>query len=820
MTHLRWGAGFVGSALRCRHTFEGEDAMGLVGRERKVALLRALLVSSRRLVAVTGPAGVGKSALLRAIVTAPPDDSEIWTVDLGGVPASAEVWVEVAARLGLGARAGESRARIAERIGASAVTLLLDHLDSLTVAPAELRALLDACPRLRIVITVRGTFESADAEVPVRPLGIPEERMPIDRALGCASIALFVDAAARSDAGFALDGENLDSVIRICRLVGGLPLALQLAAARIRVFSSERVANDLADGGPALELLRTTRDGREVGVGHALAATVGALSEDDRRMLRSLAHFERAFSFAGVVDVSGQAPGDAADALERLLDLRLLDSAPPLFGEPVFMMLPILRSVLRELPGDPPTEDAYRRRLARVVREAADAHAQAEPPSHRAFAHVLHQDLLHEGDLLLERHDPRAHSWVLDCAAALEGTAEVTRISGQLEHLIATADLDSLPLTQQAQTWIWSAYGLAMSADGAALADLVDERWRRGFRLIDAERTPLLALQALMVAVIMGITTGDMPATVRAARTGSRLAREHACATWGARFDVWVAAGIHADGDAPGAVRLAMDALRHAQRVGDPYSILTATILLRTVPPDTVPADAAVPTLADALRLARDERDAVMEWFILAVMTRAELAAELPARAARRCAERLSIGRAWWGSYLSAISLVHTVFIAVAMEDWAFAARMLGAIEADRERVLRSMAPASALELAQVRALLTARLGESGFAAVAAEGGILSAVDATAQALRWLREHSEESPTAPGSGDGLTAREREVLVLLAEGLSNKQIAERLFITPKTTMHHSSAIYRKLDVRSRAEATAFAHRHGLVETRAE
>lgn len=791
--------------------------MGLVGREQELALLRALLVSSRRLIAVTGPAGAGKSALLDALAASPPDDAGIWTVDLSASPAGTTVWAEVAAGLGLGGLAANPRQRIEERIGSSAVTLVLDHLESVAAATTELRLLLDACPRLRIVLTARGSFEGADAEVPVRPLDVPEDGTPLDDALRCASVTLFVDAASRGDARFALGAENLGSVIRICRLVGGLPLALELAAARIRVFSPERVASDLADGGPALELLRTAKGGREVGVGHALAATVSALSDEDRRMLRCLALFERAFSFAGAVEVSGRTPGEVADALERLLDLRLLETVRPLFDEPAFALLPILRSLLLDLPADPRAEAAYRGRLAKVLREAADAHANADPPSRRAFAHVLCHDLLHEGDRLLVRGDPSAHGWVLDCAAALEGTAEMTVVSGQLERLIDATDLESLPVAQQARTWIWSAYCLAISADGGTLADLVNDRWQRGFDLVEVERTPRLALQALMIAVIMGITTGDMQATVWAARAGSHLAREHACATWAARFDVSVAAGIHADGDAPGAAHLALDALRHAQRVGDPYSVLAATIVLRTVPAEAVPADAAVPTLADALRLAHSERDSLMEWFILATMTRAELAAGHPARAAHHCADRLSTGRAWWGSYLSAISLVHTVFIAVAMQDWAFAARVLGAIDADRERVLRSMAPASTRELDRVRVLLASQLGEQRLSTIAAEGGILSAVDATAEVLRWLRANSEDPIPAAAPADGLTTREREVLALLAEGLSNKQIAERLFITPKTTMHHSSAIYRKLDVRSRAEATAYAHRHGLAAT---
>ncbi|MBD3942237.1 response regulator transcription factor [Microbacterium sp. NEAU-LLC] len=92
---------------------------------------------------------------------------------------------------------------------------------------------------------------------------------------------------------------------------------------------------------------------------------------------------------------------------------------------------------------------------------------------------------------------------------------------------------------------------------------------------------------------------------------------------------------------------------------------------------------------------------------------------------------------------------------------------------------------------------------------------MLSLAEAAAEAVPWLRRRAETESDAVRDDAVLTTREREVLELLADGLTNKEIAARLHITTKTTMHHTGSIYRKLDVRGRAEATAYAFRHGLV-----
>ncbi|WP_318152861.1 LuxR C-terminal-related transcriptional regulator [Microbacterium helvum] len=794
----------------------------LLGREREQSRLRDLLDDGRRFVAVTGRPGVGKTALLTSFSRSPSllAAADVWRVDLDGVPATSGLFADVAGRLGIGGESardgrGAPAERLARVIGGSSRVLVLDHADGGPLVADEVGLLLARCPRLRVVVAHTTSVEGVDGQVALLPLDVPDEGATVDEALSSAAVRLFVDRATGGDVHFRLDERSVDDVVRICRLVGGLPLALELAAARVRTLSLPRLARELDFGEGALDMLSARADAARGGMREALAGTVGALDARDRTLLESLSSFSGPFAFASATAVSGRPAGDVADALERLQDLRLLEAAGSVRDEPVFTMLPILRRFIAERGVRPAVRDAYRRHLGEVLADAAAAQARADRPSTCALAHVLRRDLAAEAERLVASDDDRAADWLVGCAAVLESEPEGALVGAQLERLIASNAVAALSVAQQARVWLWSAYALALTPDGVSLAAVIDERWSRGFALVEPDEDPELALQALMISVLVGITTGDMRNTMSSASEGRRIAIAHARGTWAARFDVWIAAGRHATGDIPGAVELALEALRHAERVADPHAIVAASILLHTVPAGSVPAGAAVPSPAEVLRLAQAERDAVREWFLLGVMTRVELAAGRPGIAARWCASRLSAGAQRGWSYLSAVSLIHSVFIAVAFGDFAFAGRILGAVEADRERVLRSMAPASRGELDRARVLIAERLGARHAAAAIAGGGMLSLAEAAAEAVPWLRRRAETESDAVRDDAVLTTREREVLELLADGLTNKEIAARLHITTKTTMHHTGSIYRKLDVRGRAEATAYAFRHGLV-----
>lgn len=797
--------------------------MILLGRTRERALLVELLESGRQVVGVNGRAGVGKSALLASLAVSPPAGLDVWRVDLDGMADAAALCTAVARRLGISAlspigdpvRAVE---RLADVIGHSAVVLALDHLPDRPLDLTDIDALMAACPNLRVVLVTSQPIAGVTETVAVQPLDVPPSGTASADALGFPSVQLFMDRAMRTDARFRVDERTIQAVAEICRLVGGLPLGIELAAARVRMLTPERLATELRDGPAALSVLSGRGGAAAAGVREALASTLDALSDGDRRLLGRLSVFTGPLPFSSAVAVGEESPARTADRIEQLADLRLLEPGPPAAAEPTFWMLPAVRRFVGERGVDDAAEASRRNLLERVLAEADLAVARAERSPAVIDAHTLRRDLVDEATRRFAE-DPRGAAWWLTaCAALLVGSAEAVVIGEMLEQLIQARIVDALPVDERARVWLWSSNALAFSPDGSAMADLIRERWQRGSALADEEAYPLLALQARSIAATNGVTTGDLLAAVEAAREGRRIALAHAQPTWAARFEVLDAAAIHATGDVATAVALALEALRHAERVADLQATVGATIVLRTVPVGSLPADAEIPAPEDLLAAARAANDAVQEWFLLGALTRIELTEGRPGSAARWCAERLTAAAQRGWSYLTAISVVHTILISAALGDFAFAARMLGAVSADRQRVLRAMAPATSAQLEGVRALLHGRLGAAHAAALTAGGAVLTLADASSEAVRWLRPH-ETAVVAPAAPDGgaatLTTRERDVLALIAEGMRNREIGEHLGVSVKTVMHHSVAIYRKLAVRGRAEATAYAHRHGLI-----
>ena len=343
------------------------------------------------------------------------------------------------------------------------------------------------------------------------------------------------------------------------------------------------------------------------------------------------------------------------------------------------------------------------------------------------------------------------------------------------------------------------------------------ERRERAAALIDARRWPYLDLQLKLISILNFVATGDLRTAIESAAGGAQAAHELANPVWAARFEVWLASAAHVAGDVARALELALGALDRAQRVQDPYAIVVATVLINTLPPGSVPSYAAVPSLETALELARTRGEKMLERFALAALTSAERVAGRPRSAARWCAELFAQGNYRGWLIEAEIALVQTVLIAAAIGDFAFAARIFGAVRADLDRTLRAMAPLARSHVEHTRSALNAHLGTARAATLIGAGAVLSVPDAAAEAVRWLRAESPRHTPRQVSAEAVTVtrREGDVLALLAEGLTNKEIATRLGLSVKTVMHHSVAIYRKLDVRGRAEATAYAHRHRLL-----
>ena len=301
-----------------------------VGRTAAVSKVAGLL-EEHRLVTVIGPGGVGKTRLAAEVAgqVAGRFAEGAWLVELAAVADPAQVPAVVAAGLGVrelpGVPAAEAVARVLSR---QQVLLVLDNCEHVIGAAARLCAgLLPACDDVRVLATSREPLRvPGEARYRLGPLAL---RGPGDAADagGSEAVALFADRARRADAGFALDGQTAQAVGRLVARLDGMPLAIELAAARVEALGVIQLLDRIDDRFGLLTAGDRTAPSRQ----RSLAATVEwsyrLLDEDERRVFRAVSVFPGPFTLEGAEAVAGE---DAGPAVLRLVDCSLL--VPPRTG--------------------------------------------------------------------------------------------------------------------------------------------------------------------------------------------------------------------------------------------------------------------------------------------------------------------------------------------------------------------------------------------------------------------------------------------------------------------------------------------------------
>src|SRR6185437_13391145 len=241
------------------------ELTSFVGRDTEIAEVRQL-VGAHRLITLTGPGGAGKTRLAveagRAELAAMPGG--VWLAELAPVTDPADVPQAVLAALGLRERAlvlaGRSGApdeaeapldRLVSALGSKRALLVLDNCEHLLGAAAMLAdRVLAACPQMRILATSREPLNiTGEMLWPVGPLALPPDRPDPEpgEVAACASVRLLVQRARAARPGFEVTKANAAAVASICRALDGMPLAIELAAARLRAMSPEQVASRLDD---------------------------------------------------------------------------------------------------------------------------------------------------------------------------------------------------------------------------------------------------------------------------------------------------------------------------------------------------------------------------------------------------------------------------------------------------------------------------------------------------------------------------------------------------------------------------------------------
>jgi predicted ATPase/DNA-binding SARP family transcriptional activator len=391
---------------------------GFVGREAQIAEIGRLL-STARLLTLTGAGGSGKTRLALEAVARMRGASgpEIAWVELAPLEDPALVPQQVARGLDLREEGrGSAVEALVRTLGAAPTLLVLDNCEHVVEACAELvDTLLRACPSLRVLATSREPLGVAGERAwLVPPLSLPAPESAPEAIRASEAVRLFTERAQEARPTFALTGSNLHAVVEICRRLDGLPLAIELAAARVRVLSPEQIAARLDD---AFRLL--SGGGRGTLPRHRTLRAVmdwsyGLLAEPSRTLLRRLAVFQGGFTLEAVEAVCADKSIPAEDVLDLLTDL--VDRSLVLVREREGAMRYDLLETVRQYAAERLAESGVGDRLmarhaAFFTRLAEEAEPHLTNPERREWVDGLYAELenLRHALAWSHRHERRLH---------------------------------------------------------------------------------------------------------------------------------------------------------------------------------------------------------------------------------------------------------------------------------------------------------------------------------------------------------------------------------------------------------------------------
>ena len=350
-----------------------------IGREQELAAL-ATLPNQHRLLTLAGPSGIGKTRLALALAAAqrPGWPDGVWFVELAPLATettnAATLRALLAQALKLGSASASSNHALASALQPLTLLLVLDNAEHLldTLAPL-LSQLLDHAPQLHVVLTSQEPLRISGEQVfRLAPLAVPLATDDSDagKLMASGAVQLFVSRVANCLPGFALAPQQQQAVAEICRALDGLPLALELAAARVPLLGVHGMAALLLgnDDDPRLQLLTQgarTASNRQRTLRDALQWSHDLLDDRQRRVFRRLGVFRGGFTLAAAQTVCGDDTLDAwavLDAVQALVEKSLVTTPAQPGATPRFKLLESLRSFALERLADAGESDATRRR--------------------------------------------------------------------------------------------------------------------------------------------------------------------------------------------------------------------------------------------------------------------------------------------------------------------------------------------------------------------------------------------------------------------------------------------------------------------------
>lgn len=385
----------------------------LLGRDAELAHVTTLLgLPAIRVVTLTGPGGVGKTRLaLEAGEHLRAAGREVVVVDLADIRREDLVLPAIARAFGLQAGSEDLVSSVAELLVDRAPVLVLDNVEHLLGAAAELAALVAHCPGLVVLATSRAPMRiRAEHEIPLGPLSLPGSVSDAAEVAAAPAAQVFADGARRVDPNFTLDASNATAVAEICRRLDGLPLALELAAAHVRYLAPNQLLDRL---GHALGSARL-RDlpERQQTMQATLDWSNALLTADEQEVLRSLSVFAGGFDLEAAEAVAGAPGRDVLSALEGLIEQSLVVRPHTGAGGPVRPRLlePVREYALAALSSEEAAlvADRHARYFEALAGEARPGLRSTDLPLWLDRLDIEHANLRAALTTLLEQGDLRA----------------------------------------------------------------------------------------------------------------------------------------------------------------------------------------------------------------------------------------------------------------------------------------------------------------------------------------------------------------------------------------------------------------------------
>ena len=793
-----------------------------VGREREVAEVRRLQ-GQARLLTLTGPGGVGKTRL--ALQAARPSAAAAF-VDLAPLADGRLITAAVAAALGIREQAPAPLFDVlASALGPRSVLLVLDNCEHLVAGCAELAdALLRACPQVRILATSREPLGVAGEQLwPVPPLDLPQPGAG-EQVAASDAVRLFIERARLARPGFELDRHNARAIAEVCWRLDGLPLAIELAAARVGVLSLPQMLDRLDDSLRLLVGGSRTAPARHQTLRATLEWSYGLLDAPARRLFERLSVFAGGWTLEAAEAVCGGEGIDAdevVDGLGRLVNGSLVLSEPDV-SAPRYRLLETVHQLARERLDQRPEAAAVRDRHATFFARLAERAAAAmQGPDERLWLDRLEGD--HDNlRTALRRFIERG---AVDDAQALAGA--LTRFWFFRGHfsegrawLVEVLELPGAAAPTPGRAACHFGLDLLSLAQGDwAAAEVAAESARHDWQALGRRDQESLALRQLgMLALLrrdIGTAQARFDEGLSAAReAGHRVAE--GLNLWGfAQLSVSQGAVADARERAEAALRCFADA-------GWQHGLVSMLSFLGDLSYFEGDYRSAQPLLERSLALARELGAA---WWGCSTFIRlGEIATDTGrlSRASALLKDGLRSSQRLGDRESLASGVAACAQLAAVTGDSKRALRLASA--ADKLRggrlsggPLRAQASLRALSERRLAAARLA-LGERGSADAWAEGQALSWEAAVAEALA-VCESAAGAAIGGGAAEplagGLSQREAQVLRLVADGKTNREIADELALSHKTVKRHLDNIFDKLGVSSRAAATAFALRAGIA-----